>query len=63
MGAFSVTLLAMYERLMEEDLVDGTFERQMIPSSLSSVLPSLSIPLSKLLKPSRPQLDWKVVPF
>ena len=50
----SVTLVVTYERRMEEDLVDGTFKRQMIPSALSSVHPSLSILLSKLLKPSRP---------
>lgn len=40
MKVFSVTLLVTYKKLIEEDLVDSTFKRQMIPSSLNPAHPN-----------------------
>lgn len=39
-GFLSVTLLVIYEKLTEEDLVDSTFKSQMIPSSLTTAHPN-----------------------
>lgn len=56
---FPVTFLATYERLTEEDLVDYTFKRQMIPSSLSSLPPSLSIFWANYWSPAGHNYTWK----